>query len=198
MTRGALESRGHGSAVTAPWARASLTSPPSASCVSGVSVASVKSAARLWPALVAVASWDIARQSVLARSGVAARELCRNSAVENGCGNRPEIGHAPLDDSHPWCPRFVACPFFRCGRPGEIWSGRGAGSRGGIFRGDIRRLPAFLQAPSPQRIASIGWPPQRRRCAHRTARCGRRASTRGERRSRTDGISRPAASAVLA
>lgn len=190
MIRGALESRGHGSALTAPGPR--FADP---------------AAVRFLRECRSVASNGANRPSHQGASprsppspgsGVAARELCRNSAVEYRCGNRPEIGHAPLDDCHPWCSRFVACPSFRCGRPGEIWSGRGTGSRGGIFRGDIRRLPPFLQAPSPKRIASIGRSPQRRRCAPRTARCGRRTSTRGKRRSRTDGISRPAASAVLA
>ena len=77
-------------------------------------------------------------------------------------GNRPENGHAPLDDSHPWCRRFVARPSLQYGRPTEIWSGRGAGSSGRILRGDVRRFPTFFQT----------WPAQRRRCAHRTARRG--------------------------
>jgi len=86
-----------------------------------------------------------------------------------GC-NRPENGHAPLDDSRPWCRRFVARRSFQCGRPTEIWSGRGAGSGG--LRGDVRQFPTFVQTPSAERNASIGWPAQRWRCAHRTARCG--------------------------
>src|SRR5205823_794259 len=91
--------------------------------------------------------------------------------------NRPENGHAPLDDSHPWCCRFVACPSFKRGRSTEIWSRRVAGSRGRILRGNVRRLSTFVQTPSPsaERNARMEWPTPRPLCTRRTATWGRLA-----------------------
>src|SRR5262249_27232339 len=62
------------------------------------------------------------------------------------CGNRPENGHATLDNSHPWRGRFVPCRSFRCLGPAEIWPGRGVGRSRGC---DVRRLPTFIQTPPP-------------------------------------------------
>jgi len=97
------------------------------------------------------------------------------------CGNRPEHGHAPPNDSHPCCRHLVTRRSFQCGRATAIWSGRAAGSDGRILRGDVRRLPPLGEAPSAQRNVCIGGPSPRSRCAHRTGNCGWRASTGGAR-----------------
>src|SRR5262245_4869453 len=94
------------------------------------------------------------------------------------CGNRPEPGHAPPNNSHPCCRRLVARRSFQCGRATAIWSGRAAGSGGGV-RGDVRRLPPLGEAPSAQRNVCSGRPSPRSRCAHRTGNRGWRASTGG-------------------
>src|SRR5262245_17442479 len=125
------------------------------------------------------------------------------------CGNGPENGHAPPNNSHPCCRRLVARRSFPCGRATAIWSGCAAGSGGRILRGDVRRFPPLSEAPSAQCNACIGWPAQRPRCPHRTANrgwrvppggerdcaCGEPAPTEGQRPSRADGAPEQTAAA---
>src|SRR5215475_12775178 len=112
---------------------------------------------------------------------VAGGELCQTRPLIR-CGNGPENGHAPLDDSYPWRGRFVTCHPFRCRGPAEIWPGRGTGcSRGG----DVRRLPTFVQTPPPTaRSIFIGSPAPY--CALGAAPGGQHAATRSERASTAD------------
>src|SRR5262249_56401918 len=93
-------------------------------------------------------------------------------------GNRPEPGKAPPNNSHPCCRRLVTRRSFQCGRATALWSGRAAGSGGGIG-GDVRRLPPLGEAPSAQRNVCIGGPSPRSRCPHRTGNGGWRAPTHG-------------------
>src|SRR5262249_57508014 len=89
------------------------------------------------------------------------------------CDNRPEHGPPPPNNPHPCCRRLVPRRSFQCGRATALWSGRAAGSGGGI-RGDVRRLPPLGEAPSAQRNVCIGGPSPRPRCPHPTGDRGRR------------------------
>ena len=105
-----------------------------------------------------------------------------NFAKHGRCRNRPEIGHATLDNSHRWRGRFVPCRSFRCRGPAEIWPGRGTGRNRGD---DVRRLSTFVQTPPPTacstRVSSAA-----SRCALGTATAGQHAATRSERPSTSD------------
>src|SRR5262249_29030267 len=95
------------------------------------------------------------------------------------CGNRPEHGHAPPNHSHTCCRRLVARRSFQCGRATALWSGRAAGSGGGIVRGDVRRGPPLGEGPSAPRNRCLGPGTPAPRCADPKGKPRWRAPPRG-------------------